>query len=146
MADSDLAAISSCLEEFLGGNLQSILSSFVQENKGRFQPPATDGEHSLVNTELFNEYSALVEQSLSTLLESRDLSSEGLYSLAKDLHESGEQDLKFELGYLLATTDFDQFEAVFQQECASKEEDPWGTGGGGGGGGGTTQHNTTHKP
>ena len=70
---SELATYRTVLEEFFASGLHSLLSGFVRDNLARFtlsNPDAPD-EQSHTNFELFQEFSALVEERLGELLAER---------------------------------------------------------------------------
>ena len=119
MADTDgcavdVAEVGAALEEFFASELHETLLKFVSVNHPRFQPPM-DGvdEHSHDNYTLFKEFAALVEEKLGALLEKRGLSSAALWECVQELHASGEQDLKMQLDFLLASTEYSRFLTVF---------------------------------
>ena len=114
---AELATYRTVLEEFFAQGLHALLSGFVSDNMERFEPPNPDApdEQSHTNYELFQQFSALVEEKLGTLLAERGLSSEALWEAVQELHASGETDLKDHCDFLLASTEYKNFVALFAQ-------------------------------
>ena len=124
---ADIVKLREALQLFVGSSLHRILVDFVDSNQQRYSAPTEDGEQSLDNYALFNEYAAVVEAQLSAFLEEKGLSSDEMWRVVKDLHESNEQDLRHEVSFLLASTDFERFCAFFEEYTSSSSL--WGTGG-----------------
>ena len=110
-----LAQYRSALEEFFAGGLHGVLMGFVSANQHRFArpDPQSPDEHSHANYELFQEFGSLVEAELGRLLSSRGLSSEALWAVVQELHGSGEGDLQQHCSFLLSSTDYSSFLALF---------------------------------
>ena len=110
-----LAQYRSALEAFFAGGLHGVLMGFVSANQHRFArpDPQSPDEHSHANYELFQEFGSLVEAELGRLLGSRGLSSEALWAVVQELHGSGEGDLQQHCQFLLSSTDYSSFLALF---------------------------------